>query len=477
MRTRLFILLFTLLPILNFAQSEIDIKVVDSQKSPIYGVLIYNENGVVLGHTNPEGVLNSLLPDGDNSKIIFKCLGFEELILTPDELKSSKEIVLKEISYDMDELVVTDYADPMTLINDSYKYHHKNIYKKIKHKVRFYGNAQYSRTVEANGKIIGSRDEYGLLFTSGNIKKQDKWDVDYHNRFAPIYGAYSYELTSDATDTLLNIGVSARENRNFAYNAEGDRKIDEVVRAIYLFAPIFSDIKLFDFKQIAKNSSDITYSFKTKSGAYPQDAHAIMRGEFVINMETKRLKEIYFSSFDFVYNGLIRNFPKGFPNSTEIKAQIAYDDEGKAYVNECYLTVRWNMSMDWDVFLIGRVPVRPFSAKNNLVEREYYSYEPFNRLAKDRMSGETLGVGFYSSYHTGKYDKEFFEDKINPLMKEGDFSALEKYMPLEQQYQLNSNNLRKIKRVSEFSNWDKEEYDEFLAKVKYARELLQNFID
>ncbi len=467
MKIILALLIFALMPLCSYSQTEITIKVIDSNQEPIYSVLVYNQNNQLLGHTTQNGELMLTMLGTENSELTFRCIGFESKRLSVKKLKSFDSITLNNMAYEMDDIVVMGYKDSKKIVEDAYKLHKERYKFNIKQKHKFYASAHYAKTVEADGKVIGYRDEYGVLFTTGNTKASNR-AITYNRRFTPIYGSYSYELTSDGTDTLMRIAnYRYGSDGNFWYDSESMSIDENVIRVIYLDAPIFSDVGHFDFKQIAADSSEITYLFNSKNGIYPKKARSIMRGKITIYKETKRIKYIEFTSLDYVSINRVRNFPNAFINNSQIRAYISYDSNNIAYIRRCDLATTWTQRKG--VRISGNTPPRPLASKRQFVIREHFSCSPYKELVS---SDTTQFIASYSYLGAGgEYNREFFKNRINPHVNSADLSLLEKYMPLEQQYQRNSYHNRKTRIFEQRGDLTQEERRRKVENFSYAKKL------
>lgn len=446
------------------------IQVIDTKNNPVVGVYIVQHPqqrliGSTDGNGNIEIEMSDFLPE---EKLIFQCMGFHSDTLIIKEIKTRTTIVLEENSIQLPESVVS-----VTPVKQLLAQTHKQLQQKYKAKestCRYYGNGIYSKAVECNGKTVQLFHEYGLFLTSGNCPQKDKFDLEYRLNFIPVYTARSYDLNCSGSDTLKYISISGNKKREEIRFDATSRKIFNIMRTIYLYAPLFVTPEYFEFKLTDIDSSYYTIHFSTKPECFPQKVKGFSRGILQIDRKNQQLRNITLEYFDYYLYTLSSNPPEKVPYITKVKAQFAYDQEQHAYIDQATCETQWKYKADYqaDVYSI-ETPSRPFASKNQLVEKESWKIENYQPIPKQYQNTEIAVQSDYASNSAGTYTSLFIEKYPNPFATPEAQASLSRYCEIEQQYQKNSDKLY----CTEFqiTHWD----SEFLRKMKLAKKNLLNY--
>lgn len=446
------------------------IQIIDLKNNPIVGVYVvqYPQQrliGSTDGDGNIEIEVSDFLPE---EKLIFQCMGYRSDTLIIKEIKTRPTIILKENSIQLPESTVS-----ITPVKKLLTQTHKQLQPTYKAKEwirRFYGNGIYSKTVECNGKNVQLFHEYGLFLTSGNCPQKDKFDLEYRLNFIPVYTARSYDLNCSGTDTLKYISIIGSKKREDIRFDATSRKIFNIIRTIYLYAPLFVSPEYFEFKLTDIDSSFYTIHFSTKPECFPRRIKGFSRGILQIDRNNQQLQNITLEYFDYYLYTLSSNPPEKVPYITKVKAQFAYDQEQHAYINQATCETRWKYKADYqtDVYSIES-PSRPFASKNQLIEKESWKIESYQPIPKQYQNSEIAVQAGYASHSTGTYEPLFIEKYPNPFATPEAQAFLNRFCEIEQQYKENSNKLYWTE--SEITHGDAE----FLRKMKLARKNLLNY--
>ena len=305
-----------------------------------------------------------------------------------------------------------------------------------------YRAGYYAKVIESQGKIIHLRHEHGLFLTSGNNKCKSKWDLEYYDNFIPICSARSYQLTSSGKDTLRYDCMYGSPDMDRNYVAE-NTCLFNIMRAIYLYAPLMDDPRHFEFHFVDIDSSDYMLGFVSRQEYWPQKNRMFSKGTLKIDRESLRMKSIEFESMDLQYFLLVnmtsRN-PVQSPCLIKAKAEFRYDPEGHAYISQCYSEIIWKKIENEDKRVwSGFNPSRPHPSRNQLVEKEYWACEKYKPVPENLRTKPIAIQSNYASGASAPYDSVYFSDHPNPFATRENIQVLEQYMPLEQQYKNNSN--------------------------------------
>lgn len=446
------------------------IQIIDLKNNPVVGVYVvqYPQQRLI-GSTDEDGNIeievSDFLPE---EKLIFQCMGYRSDTLIIKEIKIRPTIILKENSIQLPESIVS-----VTPVKKLLTQTHKQLQPTYKAKEwirRFYGNGIYSKAVECNGKNVQLFHEYGLFLTSGNCPQKDKFDLAYRLNFIPVYTARSYDLNCSGTDTLKYISIIGNKKREDIRFDATSRKIFNIIRTIYLYAPLFVSPEYFEFKLTDIDSSFYTIHFSTKPECFPRKIKGFSRGILQIDRNNQQLQNITLEYFDYYLYTLSSNPPEKVPYITKVKAQFAYDQEQHAYINQATCETRWKYKADYqtDVYSIES-PSRPFASKNQLIEKESWKIESYRPVPKQYQNSEIAVQAGYASHSTGTYDPLFIEKYPNPFATPEAQAFLNRFCEIEQQYKENSNKLYWTE--SEITHGDAE----FLRKMKLARKNLLNY--
>lgn len=446
------------------------IRIIDPQNNPVVGVYVvqYPQQRLI-GSTDNNGYIeievSDFLPE---EKLIFQCMGYHSDTLIIKEIKTRPIIILKENSIRLSESIVS-----ITPVKKLLTQTHKKLQPKYKAKDwirRFYGNGIYSKTVECNGKNVQLFHEYGLFLTSGNCPQKDKYDVEYNFNFIPVYTARSYDLNCSGTDTLKYLSIiGSKKRKDIRFDATS-RKIFNIIRTIYLYAPLFTSPEYFEFKLTDIDSSFYTIHFSTKPECFPRKIKGFSRGMLRIDRKNQQLRNITLEYFDYYLYTLSSNPPEKVPYVTKVKAQFAYDQEQHAYVDQATCETRWKYKADYEAGVYSiESPSRPFASKNQLIEKESWKIESYQPVPKPYQSSDIAVQASYASCSTGTYEPLFIKKYPNPFATPEAQASLNRYCEIEQQYQKNSDKLY----------WSEPQITlrdaEFLRKMKLARKNLLNY--
>ncbi len=446
------------------------IQIIDLKNNPVVGVyVVQHPQQRLIGSTDGDGNIeievSDFLPE---EKLIFQCMGYRSDTLIIKEIKTRPTIILKENSIQLPESTVS-----ITPVKKLLTQTHKQLQPTYKAKEwirRFYGNGIYSKAVECNGKNVQLFHEYGLFLTSGNCPQKDKFDLEYRLNFIPVYTARSYDLNCSGTDTLKYISIIGSKKREDIRFDATSRKIFNIIRTIYLYAPLFVSPEYFEFKLTDIDSSFYTIHFSTKPECFPRKIKGFSRGILQIDRNNQQLQNITLEYFDYYLYTLSSNPPEKVPYITKVKAQFAYDQEQHAYINQATCETRWKYKADYqtDVYSIES-PSRPFASKNQLIEKESWKIESYQPIPKQYQNSEIAVQAGYASHSTGTYEPLFIEKYPNPFATPEAQAFLNRFCEIEQQYKENSNKLYWTE--SEITHGDAE----FLRKMKLARKNLLNY--
>lgn len=465
-------LMFLFFPFLLKGENQkiYSIQITDSKHTPIVGAyIIQHPQQRLIGSTDENGSFEIEISDFlPTEKLIFQCMGFNPDTLTINDLKAKTLIILKENTIQLPESIISITPVKKLLAQ---------VYKKLQHRYkakdwicRFYGNGIYSKAVECNGKNVNLFHEYGLFLTSGNCPQKDRFDLEYRLNFIPVYTARSYDLNCSGSDTLkYNSIISGKKRENIRFNATS-RKIFTIIRAIYLYGPLFASPEYFDFKLSGIDSSFYTLQFSTKPEHYPQKIKGFSRGILQIDRKTKQLQNITFEYFDYYLYTLSPNPPKKAPYSTKIKVLLAFDQEGHAYIDRATCETQWKYKADYQSGIYSiETPSRPFASKNQLKEKESWIIEDYLPVPKQHQNSEIAVQAACASHSPGTYNSLFINKYPNPFATPKALTSLNQYRDIEQQYEENSEKVYWTEHQTTQANV------EFIRKVKLAKKNLLNY--
>lgn len=430
-------------PLPGKGQDTLNIQVTAADGTPLMETLVLQlPEHYLLGTTDQEGWFRIARTDmpADNKTIRFRYLGFSDYDLPSQELKTGMQIRMQEKMNVLPESVVHIESLP-NLLEKSWKKTGAR-YNGKKHCLRYSTLGNYARAIESQGKTIHLRHEHGLFLTTGNNKRNDKWDMDYYDSFIPIYCARSYQLTSSGKDTLKYDYMTGSPDADRNYIAENTH-LFEIMRAIYLYAPLLDDPNHFDFHFVGIDSADYTLGFVSRQQYLPKKTKMLAKGTLKIDRESLRMKSIDFESMDLQYFFLTRltaKNPVQSPCLIRAKADFRYDGEGHAYISQCTSEVVWKAAASHDKRIWnGFLPARPKPAKNRLVEKEYWACGEYKPVSERYKNETTCVQAGWAAYAPAPYDPKYFSKHPNPFATPESTRTLEQYMPLEQQYRNNSN--------------------------------------
>ncbi len=423
-------------------QDTLNIQVTTAEGMPLMEVIVMQlPEYYLLGTTDQQGMFRILQEDvAENKEIRFRYLGYSDYSLSSNDLREGMQIRLQEKMTVLPESVVNMESLP-NLLTKSWKrtgarYNGKKFY------LRYSALGDYAKVIESQGKIIHLRHEHGLFLTSGNNKCKSKWDLEYYDNFIPICSARSYQLTSSGKDTLRYDCMYGSPDMDRNYVAE-NTCLFNIMRAIYLYAPLMDDPRHFEFHFVDIDSSDYMLGFVSRQEYWPQKNRMFSKGTLKIDRESLRMKSIEFESMDLQYFLLVnmtsRN-PVQSPCLIKAKAEFRYDPEGHAYISQCYSEIIWKKIENEDKRVwSGFNPSRPHPSRNQLVEKEYWACEKYKPVPENLRTKPIAIQSNYASGASAPYDSVYFSDHPNPFATRENIQVLEQYMPLEQQYQNNSN--------------------------------------
>lgn len=434
------LLIAMFISIVSLAQERVDLKIVNKQGEPLLGVYVIQVDesllGIYLGSSDEYGKVSFQPKKSTGSiNIMFNGLGYNAKNMLFKDIVSNSTIVLEEVIYALEEVTVNP-LDVDKAMKTLYK-RHENRYSSG-HYLRYYGYGHYAKVVESREQTVSKVQEYGLFVASGNSYREEFLDVAYKHEFIPIYVARSFDLITNVLDTLKDLKQITNTNED--YHARS-KKIDMVIRQIYLFGPIFSDPKNFTFEHIDVNGAINTISFKSKASSYPIKNECLSVGTFRFDIKSMEMLDMDFSYFYYTDRLDIKRVVDRdlkVPIKTQVSVKIGYDSKGQAYVTQCFNSTFWNYQVNENnITYRGIRPSRPFASMNQLIEKEYWKCDSYEAIPEDLRTANTLTQAEWASL-SGVYDELFFKKHPFPLTSLDEYRQLNHYMPLRQQYRKNS---------------------------------------
>ena len=427
------IFLFVGLPQIE-AQNWKHIKIIDTQNEAVFGVYVVLKNkNILLTSSDIDGkcmVNTSHLQSADSLQ--FQGMGYKLASYCVKDLKDTTLIRLQELGVNLKEAVVKGYT-PEEILNIASSKLKKERVRRIP-LCYYHGPARYEKITWCRDSAIEYRREYGHYFYSGDVIPKNTWDETHRSYLVPEYRAQSYSLTVDGSDTIPPIYLTS-DNIRFDV---GTRKVFTLMRAVQLYAPLFSNIKQYDINPINTDSLDYMFSFKTKTKAYPNQTRITCKGTLTIDWQRLELKQI---DFDYIDYQLLRQIlltdkrNTSSPFSTRAALTFAYDSTGRNYIRSCKQTTTWKYDLNPNFILIEQ-PSRIHPGPNKLVEEEAFYCYSLERIPEKLQDARTLArIHMAHRFPKGLYEPNIF-NKFSPLLD--DRQAKEdvgKYMDLEKQFQ------------------------------------------
>lgn len=413
------------------------IRIVDQYRKPVFGVYVgYPKKAILLNTSDIDGecVISHSIVDLLDT-IQFQGIGYVTQKITLKALQANPLVQLQELKYELPEAQVKGVSIDrlLKLVSQKLK---KQKFSRIP-LCRYYGPAQYEKITQCRDTTVEYRREYGFYFTSGDLAPYNIWDRTFRSYFVPQYVARSYNLSPDGRDTLTPLYLTHKEVRFDI----GTRKIFTLQRAIQLFGPLFSDQKYYEIRPIESDSRDYTFSFQTRSEAYPSNTRISCKGTFTIDNTELSLKRMDFDYIDYqlMRQILLSNQRKiTSPFSTKASLIFATDSAGQSYVRFCHQQTIWKYDLG-EEFLLIEQPSRDLPGYNRLVEEEaFYCYD-YLRIKPELQTPKILSwVHLVHRYPSGTYVPELFDSLPLLLDNRKATRELSKYMCLENQFMMNS---------------------------------------
>lgn len=416
-------------------KEPIHIKIYDKHENPIFGVYIINKtHGYLITTTDIDGECQIYLQivNSDDS-IQFQGMEYETITHAISDLKNIGKITLKELKFELPEAVAKGIS-----IENLLKKAAGKLKKEKKRKTPIYswqGTALYEKITECRDTIAEYRREIGHYFTSGDTKPWNTWDQNHRSGFVPAYMARSYNMTAGNSDTLTP-GYITSENIRFD---TGTRKIFTLLRAVQLYGPLFNGTENYEIHALETDSLDYTFTFKTKTTAYPDKVRISCKGTFVIGWEQHQLKSITFDYLDYQLfrQSIMSNQRKtDSPFSTKATLTFAYDEKQNYHIESCRQETCWKHDLG-ENFLLIEQPSRAFPAENKLIEREAFRCYNYQQIPIDLQTPQIeLKIHLTQRYPQGKYDKQLFQSTPPLLNNQKAIRDLSRYIELEKQFHI-----------------------------------------
>lgn len=437
---KLLCFLFIQTVILNSSASTllndtIHLQVLSSSSETLHGTYIVNKSSNYLitttdenGHCKiPYKTMNA------NDTIKFSYLGFVSLQLPLRELQKNKQIILTPKTQFLQEVNVKGIRPDILL---------EKVSRQLKsfrpqHILNYYGNAQYEKITECNSRAVEYRNEFGCFLTSGNVKLKEKWDLNYHFYFIPVYSTRSFNLQSDGKDTLKKQAITGGRSE-LDYDA-GNRKIFHAIRAILLWGPLFSKLDYYDIKPLESDSTNYVFLFTTKKKYYPNNLKIYCRGTLKIDKQTHSLKNIHLDYLDYHFYKLTNQTRPRSPFSTNMEINFAYNDTTGIYIHSCQQITTWKHNSDKTFGGIEK-PSRRNPANNHLIEREALLCENYQEIPQNKQKKHLLQEAYISSCNPeGKFDVQVFNLRPKLLNEAIALKELNEYCNIQTQFDHNNN--------------------------------------
>ena len=436
---RVVLLLVTVLLFNRLNAQEIRLKVINPKGEPQFGVYVVNpRNHYLLTSTDIEGecvIKTYKLHPSDSLQ--FQGMGYQTVKYSVNDLLRMKRLVLVPLAYELEETSVEKGISMKELL--------KRASSKLKKQApglepicKYFGKALYEKITECEENVVEYRREYGYYFSSGDVKSRNTWDTDFRSYIVPFHVARSYNLTNDGKDTLKPTFITDEETRFDV----GTRKIFTFMRSIQLFGPLFSDIRNYDIYPLESENSDYRFAFKTKSSAYPQRTRLTCKGTFTIDGNHHELKSM---DFDYVDYQLLRQVllskhrKVNSPFSTKASLSFAYTPTKEYYIRSCTQETTWKDDLG-ENFIVLEQPSRSSPSANHLVEKEAFYCFNYQQVPARWQTARILSkIHLAQRYSMGTYESQVFRELTPLLDNRKAIQDLNRYMDIEQQFELHSN--------------------------------------
>lgn len=360
--------------------------------------------------SNSEGRFNlKVSADNRNEIVIFSAIGFQSLERSLREWKSPQDIVLKESSLVLDEVVVSDEFQPKDILVGAIENFKKN-YKTKPHRLEgfyrttFQQDKSFMRLLEAaiyvhsNGKIHNRQGiEFRHIRKSADLRT-DKWK---------IYDGYVNHLVHN----------HPIQSGQWGFLKKGSLKFFDV-----------------DLLEVKAQDSDLLYVLKAKSKS---DSHAIYDARITIREKDLAIVDVILKfkpnlSDNFSWAWERRDTAKFFAYWQE--SHYTYQEfEGKFYMR----SASWHRK--------GKV----LNTKTKMTEFDTESLDELlitdikaGNYPKEDKRNEDLNIYSMADYNV--YDADFWKNYTRPVDTEHFKSAkvkLEKVLKLDQQFKENTGTL------------------------------------
>ncbi len=323
----------------------------------------------------------------------------------------------------------------------------------------------YEKAVEYNDTCVMLNFDKGSLFTLRSIKMSDVFDVSYISRFIPVSSGRSMNITIDGTDTIAKTFMPYVENRpELEYNTTS-HPCFELLRVLQLYSPPYAKLKEFDFgiEDINGDTVIVNYSYKGKKLIE-------CRGRLFLSAKQRMIIKNEIDSFDFysVY-GQNPRLPQKY-DCFDLKVMVKYglDSDGLLYISYINSEKTWNRMPDKSHIYRGTPPLRQQLRGKTLIE-----YEVLQLACPEIINvGESSELPEYilktlisvPDWMIAPYNPN---DKMNlELATNKRIAFMERYMPLKQQYEANSNRIVETPALQTLTNSYIEHSNNALKLVK-----------
>lgn len=414
------------------------LRILTPDSEPIPGVYIINQQqSYLITSSDVDGECSIYTTDLNRTDSIqFQGMGYQTATFCLQDLLHIKHITLQELRFNIEAIQVT-ILNTDRLLADAMS-HLQPINENGKAKYRFHGKSLYEKITESRNATVEYRREYGWHFTSGNIKSDDEWDKEYCSSLIPKYIARTYNLTHGGYDTLQPIFITSKDARFDI----GTRKIFTLMRAIQLFAPLFSGTEQYTIHRIDSDDDNYVFSFKTKASHYPDKARLLCNGTFTISVANRRLTSMTFDYVDYqLFRQVILTKQRKInsPFSTKAHLTFKYTDNNECYIDFCTMETQWKHNLGEEFILIEQ-PSRIHAGVNKLVEKEAFKCEEYNHIAQEYQTQRIFTkIHLAQRFPAGTYDSVIF-DNLTPLLDNHKaITEMSSFMDIEQQYHHHNN--------------------------------------
>lgn len=370
--------------------------------------------------------------------IQFFCLGYYDLTMSGKELLAEQEIHLQEKVYELGDIAIKG-VKPDVLLKKAAALLQKRA-KFVKKNYNYYGKGQYLKITECHGKAVEYQKIYGVFFTSGNMPRKDILDENYRWDFIPAWRAQSLSLVADGKDTLFRRRVLSNNLKqlNSDYDA-GVMKLPVLMRSIMLYAPLFTDLKYYDFRLI-DNTAGYTYEFRTKNINPVKNMRIRCNGTLTVDPETAHLTRLVLNYVD--YNLFWRRLDEWVesPYLTRADIRINFGEDGLPYVESCVQETVWKKNRRYGKSgeeVWGLLPSRRGAARHNLIEKEFFKADSYQVYPEYYRRDERFYfiLRDYNQVCFAEYKKDVFTPLIEWAEEDVAKKDLSSFMDIEKQFE------------------------------------------